>query len=54
MYKDEIIKDVWRNRDEYVKEHKNNLAEIVHDLQKREKARTNVKIVDRRNKIAMP
>jgi hypothetical protein len=47
MYKDEIIAEVWRNRDAYVREHHNDLDEIVADLQRREKAHPE-KVVDRR------
>ncbi|MBN1900163.1 hypothetical protein JW926_02405 [Candidatus Sumerlaeota bacterium] len=37
MYKDEIIEDVWKNRDAYVEKHNHKLDEIVKDLQKRQK-----------------
>ena len=47
MYTDEIIAEVWRNRDAYVQEHHNNLDEIVADLRRREKTHPN-QIVDRR------
>ncbi len=47
MYTDEIIEEVWRNRDAYAKKHHNNLDEIVADLRKREKAHPS-QIVDRR------
>ena len=47
MYKDEIIEEVWRNRDAYVREHHNDLDEIVADLQRREKTHPE-KVVDRR------
>ncbi|MBT3296652.1 MAG: hypothetical protein HN383_15395 [Verrucomicrobia bacterium] len=36
MYKDEIISEVWRNRDAYARKHNYNLDEIVADLRKRE------------------
>ncbi len=36
MYKDEIIKEVWQNRDEYAERHHHNLSEIVADLKKRQ------------------
>ena len=36
MYKDEIITEVWHNRDEYSKKHHYNLDEIVADLLIRE------------------
>jgi hypothetical protein len=47
MYRDEIIEEVWRNRDAYAREHHNDLDEIVADLQRREKAHS-AKVVDRR------
>ena len=47
MHKDEIIAEVWRNRDAYAREHHNNLDEIVADLRRREKAHP-ARIVDRR------
>ena len=48
MYKDEIIAEVWRNRDSYAEEHHHNLAEMVADLQARQK-RPDCKLVDRRD-----
>ena len=47
MYKDEIIAEVWRNRDAYAKAHHHSLAEMVTDLQARQK-RPHFKLVDRR------
>lgn len=47
MYKDDIIAEVWRIRDAYVREHHNNLDEIVADLRRREQAHPD-KMVDRR------
>jgi hypothetical protein len=47
MYSDEIIREVWRNRDAYVEKHHNNLKEIVADLIRRQK-NPHGKIVDRR------
>ena len=47
MHKDEIIAEVWRNRDAYARKHHNNLDEIVADLRKREKSHPD-RIVDRR------
>jgi len=47
MYKDEIIAEVWRNRDAYARKHHNNLDEIVADLRKREKSHPD-RIVNRR------
>ncbi len=36
MYKDEIIKEVWQNRDEYAARHNHSLSEIIADLKKRQ------------------
>ena len=47
MNKDEIIEEVWRNRDAYVEKHHHNLDEILQDLQKRQK-KNKIKLVDRR------
>ena len=47
MYKDEIIAEVWRNRDAYARAHHNNLDEIVDDLRKRQQAHPE-RVVDRR------
>ena len=49
MHKDEIIAEVWRNRDAYAEKHNHNLAEIVADLRKRQKKRDS-KLVDRRDR----
>jgi hypothetical protein len=49
MHKDEIIAEVWRNRDAYAEKHHHNLAEIVADLQTRQKKRES-KLVDRRDR----
>jgi hypothetical protein len=49
MIKDEIISEVWRNRDAYVKKHHHNLDKIVRDLQERQK-KTNMQVVDRPNR----
>ncbi len=38
MYKDEIIAEVWRNRDSYAQNHNFNLDAMVADLQKRERS----------------
>ncbi len=43
MYKDEIIAEVWRNRDSYAEKHHHSLAEMVADLQVRQK-RTECKL----------
>jgi hypothetical protein len=49
MYQDEIIAEVWKNRDSYTAKHHHNLAEIVADLQARQK-RVGCRIVDRRDR----
>jgi len=49
MHKDEIIVEVWRNRDAYAAKHNYNLAEIVADLKMRQKKRA-CKLVDRRGR----
>jgi hypothetical protein len=49
MYKDEIISEVWRNRDAYARAHNYNLDEIVADLRKREQAHPD-RIVDLRHR----
>ena len=36
MYRDEIMAEVWKNREAYAKRHHHNLHEIVIDLQKRQ------------------
>ncbi len=53
MYEDEIIAEVWRNRDAYAQKHHHNLDEIVRDLQKREKTAP-LKLVDRRKRRTPP
>ncbi|MCK5197948.1 MAG: hypothetical protein KAR21_06340 [Spirochaetales bacterium] len=47
MYTDEIISEVWRNRDAYVQKHHNDFDEIVADLRRRENKHPE-RIVDRR------
>jgi hypothetical protein len=47
MYRDEVIEEVWRIRDEYVKQHHYSLDEIVEDLRRRQ-AEHPSQIVDRR------
>jgi hypothetical protein len=47
MYRDEVIEEVWRIRDEYVKEHHYSLDEIIQDLQRRQ-AEHPERVVDRR------
>jgi hypothetical protein len=36
MYKDEIIEEVWRNRDAYAATHRNDLSQIIADLVRRQ------------------
>ncbi len=47
MYKDEVLAEVWRNRDAYVEEHHHSLEEIVSDLQHRQQKHRE-RLVDRR------
>ena len=47
MNKDEIIAEVWRNRDAYVRAHHHDLNEIVADLRKRQQEHPH-RVVDRR------
>ena len=47
MYHDEVIDEVRRIRDEYVKQHHHSLDEIVEDLRRRQ-AKHPERIVDRR------
>ena len=47
MHKDEIITEVWRNRDSYAENHHHSLGEMVADLQARQK-RPECKLVDNR------
>jgi len=49
IYRDEIIAEVWRNRDAYVAQHHNSLNEMVADLRERQK-RPGCNLVDRRSK----
>ena len=46
MYKDDIIAEVWRNRDAYARKHNYSLDEMVADLRKREQSHPN-QLVDR-------
>jgi hypothetical protein len=47
MYRDEVIDEVWRIRDEYVEKHHHDLDEIVDDLRRRQ-AEHPARVVDRR------
>jgi len=49
MYKDEIITEVWRNREAYAKTHHHNLSEIVANLRQRELKHPE-RLVDRRQR----
>ena len=49
MRKDEIIAEVWRNRDADAEKHHHNLDEMVKDLQRRQK-KSRLKLVDRRKR----
>jgi len=48
MYTDNIIKEVWRNRESYVSEHHHDMSEIMNDLMIRQK-NTNRTVVNRCN-----
>lgn len=48
MYCDEVIAEVWQNRDAYTARNHNSLAEILADLRELQK-RPDCKIVDRRD-----
>ncbi len=52
MYRDEIIAEVWRNRDAYVEEHHHDLEEIVTDLRRRQEKHRE-RLVDRRSNKEM-
>ncbi|WP_143741849.1 hypothetical protein [Thiorhodovibrio frisius] len=47
MYHDEIIAEVWQNRDAFTSEHRHNLADMVAHLQAQQQTNHRV-IVDRR------
>ncbi len=49
MHKDEIITEVWQNRDAYAEKHHHDLSAIVADLQMRQKRR-NCQLVDRKDR----
>lgn len=54
MYQDEIIAEVWNNRDAYAAIHHFNLKEIVADLKRRQQ-NPHTQLVDRRlNKPLFP
>lgn len=49
MYKDEIITEVWANREAYVNKHSHDLRSIIKELMKRQKISGRL-LVDRRLK----
>ena len=51
MRKNEILEEVWRNRDEFAREHNYDLDAMVAALQEMEKHPLN-KVVDRRQKTS--
>ena len=53
MYKDEIIAEVWRNRDAYAAQHNNDIARIAADLRKLQQ-RSGWQIVDRSQSTSSP
>lgn len=54
MYKDEIIAEVWRNRDAYARRHRHDLDEIVADLRKRQEAHPERVVSPRARKTGKP
>ncbi len=53
MYQDEVLTEVWRNRDAYAALHHHSLAEMVADLRARQNRRE-CKLVDRRDGVRPP
>ena len=53
MYEDEIIAEVWRNRDAYAAKHNNDIARIVADLRKLQQ-KSGWRIVDRSQSTSSP
>lgn len=49
MYSDEIISEVWRNREAYAQKHQYDLKRMIADLKKRQNESL-AKVVDRKNK----
>lgn len=47
MYKDEIIDEVWANREAFMKKHSHDMSSMVQDLMKRQK-QSGRTVVDRR------
>ncbi len=52
MYQDEVILDVWKNRDAYARRHDNDLHKMVEDLKKRQEI-TPEHFVDRRAHVTI-
>ncbi|MEE8056491.1 MAG: hypothetical protein V3T17_01460 [Pseudomonadales bacterium] len=48
MYKDEIISELWKNREAYVERHHHDLGEIINDLKARQEHSGRM-VVDRRS-----
>ena len=53
MYKDEIIAEVWKNRDAYAAKHNNDIARIAADLRKLQQ-KSGWRIVDRSQSTSSP
>ena len=53
MYEDEIIAEVWRNRDAYAAQHNNDIARIAADLRKRQQKYGRL-LVDRSQSTSSP
>ena len=49
MYQDEVIADVWKNREAYAKKHHHSLKEIVADMKRRQRD-PHAKLVDLRSR----
>jgi hypothetical protein len=47
VYRDEVLEELWRIRDQYVAEHHHDLDEIVEDLRRRQTEHPD-RLVDRR------
>jgi len=53
MYQDEVIVEVWKNREAYARRHGHDLHKIVADLKRRQN-KTDVNLVDRRVRNRQP
>ena len=49
MYRDDIIVEVWRNRDAYAEKHHHSLSEMVTDLMARQQ-KSGCKVIDGRDR----